>query len=112
MVRKLLKYEFKYYFRIMVFYLPIVLAVGIIGRLAQFLRFNDPGPYGLYEALYLLTYSAGRFMLIITCVAASIFTTVLGVLRFYRSLYSRGGYLTFTLPVSNGKLLFTKLFAF
>lgn len=112
MVRKLLKYEFKYYFRIMVFYLPIVLAVGILGRFVQFLHFSDPGPYGLYEMLYALLFSSSQFMLTITCAAAALFTTILGVLRFYRNLYSRGGYLTFTLPVSNGKLLFTKLFAF
>ena len=36
MVRKLLKYEFKYYLRIMVFFLPVVIAMGLLVRVIQF----------------------------------------------------------------------------
>ena len=35
MVRKLLKYEFKYYLRLMVFYLPIIVVIGFATRFIQ-----------------------------------------------------------------------------
>ena len=112
MVRKLLKYEFKYYFRILIFVLPIVLGVGVLGRFIQFFHFKINDPYYIFESLYMIAYTTSSTMVTVTCGVGSMFVLILGVIRFYRSLYSRGGYLTFTLPISNGKILFAKLFSF
>lgn len=112
MVGKLLKYEFKYYFRIMIFYIPIIILLGILSRLTQFLNFNIQDKYGLIETFYSTIMASSSMMMIFTSVASLLFTTILGVVRFYKNLYSSDGYLTFTIPVSNCKLLFTKLFSF
>lgn len=112
MVNKLLKYEFKYYFRIMVFYLPIIIVLGILCRFVQFLDVDFRDQFGIIEMIYTTIKGSSYMALAFTSIACLLFTTILGVIRFYKNLYSSDGYLTFTLPVSNNKLLFTKLFSF
>lgn len=102
MVKKLLKHEFKYYLRILMFVLPIILSVGITFRLV--LWYPNDSVY--YQILVFLLYSLVMF----TMGASMIFTSILGVIRFFKNMYGQEGYLTFTLPVSNKQHLFVKAF--
>ena len=110
MVRKLLKYEFKYYLRIMVFFLPVVIAMGLLVRVIQFFDIDFNIPYNLDELFYNITFASSVILLVISFVAAALFIIILIIVRFYKNFYSSEGYLTFTLPVANWKLLFVKLF--
>lgn len=102
MVKKLLKYEFKYYLRIIIFILPVILSVGIAFRLL--LAFPNESVF--YQILVFLFYSLMMF----TFGASTLFVSILGIIRFYKNLYGTEGYLTFTLPVSNKQHLFVKAF--
>ena len=102
MVKKLLKHEFKYYLRILIFIIPIVLSVGIAFRLL--LIFPNESVY--YQILVFLFYSLVMF----TMGASLIFAEILGVIRFFKNMYGSEGYLTFSLPVSNKQHLFVKAF--
>ena len=50
------KYEFKYYLRIMVFFLPVVIAMGLLVRLIQFFDIDFNIPYNLDEIFYNITF--------------------------------------------------------
>jgi hypothetical protein len=47
---------------------------------------------------------------VVSCAALMILSTVIGIVRFYKNMYSAEGYLTFTLPVTNAQHIFVKLF--
>lgn len=103
MVKKLLKQEYKYYIRTLIFVYPAVLLLGVSTRVIQFFEVNHP--------LYYLAFVGVMLIFIIGSAAAAIATEVLGVVRFYKNMYSSEGYLTFTLPVNNHEHLISKLIA-
>jgi hypothetical protein len=100
MVKKLIKQEFIYYLRTLIFILPIVLGAGISVRFVQLFESDNPWYYTIFIcAILVLGFSTA------ICVAAP---TVLGIIRFYKNMYSAEGYLTFTLPVNNHQHLISK----
>ena len=103
MVKKLLKHEFAYYYRTFGLFLPIVLVIGIMTRVVQLF---DNG-----QDINDIIIASSEFMLSISCTALLILAAVIGVVRFYKNMYSAEGYLTFTLPVTNGAHIFVKLVA-
>lgn len=105
MVKKLLKHEFIYYLRTLVFILPIVLFSGISFRFT--LLFDD-----LDFIWYVPMLSGAILLFIFSSFAALLATSILGVVRFYKNMYSAEGYLTFTLPVNNHQHLWAKVIAF
>ncbi len=104
MVKKLIKHEFLYYIRTMVIFLPLVLVLGVMTRIFRLL---DNG-----SMITNIAVGSSIFMQIMGSFALSICTTVLGVVRFYKNMYSAEGYLTFTLPVTNKQHIFVKLLMF
>ncbi len=101
MVKKLLKHEFIYYIRTLGIFLPIMLSVAIITRVITLVA-ND-STLGNMAAL------SAHATLILGVIALMLFSTVIGIIRFYKNLYSQEGYLSFTLPVSNHQHIFAKL---
>ncbi len=103
MVKKLLKYEIKYYLKTLIFILPIAILLSLSNIMLTPLR-NVKSPIAaLYYLNVVLLIAA-----IMICLIAPI---VLSVVRFYKNMYCNEGYLTFSLPVSNHHHLIAKLLA-
>lgn len=102
MVKKLLKYEFISYLRTLTPMYLILLAIGLFNRVLQFFE-NDHFSYDI-------VFISSLIALIISAIVCLVMTEVIGITRFYKNLYSSEGYLSFTLPVTAGQHLFTKLF--
>ncbi len=103
MVKKLIKHEFIYYLRTMGICLPIVLVIGAMTRV---FRFFDNG-----NIVNDIVIGSSTLILVVACIALILLSTVAGVVRFYKNMYSAEGYLTFTLPVTNAQHIFVKLLA-
>lgn len=101
MVKKLFKHECIYYFRTFSIFLPIVLVIAVMTRV--FLLFGDD----ILSAQ--IAFGSSATMLVIACMGLLTLPTVIGVVRFYKNMYSAEGYLTFTLPVTNTQHIFVKL---
>ena len=101
MVKKLLKYEFIYYIRTFALFLPIVLLFGIVARISRF--FDEDNVLGQ------IAINSSFVILGAATVALLSLSTIIAVVRFYKNMYSAEGYLTFTLPVTNGEHIFVKL---
>lgn len=109
MLRKVLKYDLRYIWRIWWIIAVSVVGFSLLGSLA--LRFCINGlvqssdESGALLALILLFVVLGSFVAII---GSTIGTVVLVFMRFYKSFFSDEGYLTFTLPVSRRTHLLAK----
>jgi len=101
MVRKLFKHEFTYYFRTFGLFLPIVLIFGIMTKI--FSLFDDD------KVIVQIALNSSIALLTISCAALLVLAFVVGIVRFYKNMYTSEGYLTFTLPVTNSQHIFVKL---
>ena len=101
MVKKLIKHEFIYYIRTVGIFLPIILAIGAMTRV---FRFFDNG-----NIINTMAIGSSVVLLVVACIALLMISTIFGVVRFYKNMYSSEGYLTFTLPVTNTEHMFVKL---
>lgn len=96
MLGKLIKYEFKATARIFLPLFAALLAVSAITRLMVGLRLETPHVISMVLSIMLM-------------VAAFVMTLILTIQRFYKNFMTDEGYLTFTLPVSTGRLIWSKL---
>ena len=101
MVKKLIKHEFMALSRMLVPMYVIILGLAVLTRTIVFFE-NDSIIYNIISVSVIA-------MLAIGIVVSLVYTLVAGIIRFYRNLFSKEGYLTFTLPVSVEAHLFTKL---
>ncbi len=116
MLKKLIKHDFRALSRTL-FPLQIgVLAGGLLAtlltiltiRLSHFPEASSGGSTLLHGTT--MAISVTLSVLIAFAIAASAFVTILLIcIHFYRNFLCDEGYLTFTLPVSTGKLLWSKL---
>lgn len=104
MVKKLLKQEYNYYIRTLIFILPAVIIFSIFVRLIKSIEFN--------HHIYNIIFGGTVTIFIISCIAALLVANLLGIIRFYKNMYSQEGYLTFSLPVSNHQHIISKLIAY
>jgi len=101
MLGKLFRHDMKALSRYLIMIHLVVFAAALIGRLTL------TGHQGIWDVpnvafvLYILAF-------ILLLMAASFGTYVIIGVYFYRSLYSRQGYLTWTLPATSGQLLVAK----
>ncbi len=102
MLGKLIKHEFRALSR---FLLPIHILLLIACILGRFL-FQSITTTDLPNVIILISFVCFISILIIVPCA----TVVLIIVRYYKSLYTDEGYLTLTLPVTRGQLLFSKAF--
>ena len=103
MLGKLIKHEFRALSR---FLLPIhilLLVACLIGRfMFQAMATMDlPNVISIVSFVFLIS-----IWIVVPCA-----TSILIVVRYYKSLYTDEGYLTLTLPATRGQLLFSKAFA-
>ena len=118
MLGKLIKYEFKSTSRIMWFlYAGLIVIAGLIGIVIRFGVMNgDMYSMGLFS--YGASDEGNKFLQIaltslaiiyvLLMYAVAIMTTVMIILRFYKNVLGEEGYLTHTLPVSTGSIIWSK----
>ncbi len=105
MVKKLYKHEFAYYFRTISFFAPWVLFMGLL----TFAVFKfESGQNRVIDSIQKST----LVTLVISIIALILFTVALGVIRFYKNLYSAEGYLTFSLPITGFQHLMVKFWTY
>ena len=100
MVKKLFKHEFLYYARVMGIVYIILLTVAAATRII-FCFETDTTPYEIISTFTLITY-------VVSVIAAFGFSFVMGIVRFYRNLFTGEGYLSFTLPVTPSQHIIVK----
>lgn len=101
MVKKLIKHEFMALGRMLVPMYIILLGLSLITRIIVIFE-NDSVIYNIISV-------SSITILVIGLLVGLIYTMVSCIIRFYRNLFSKEGYLTFTLPVSVEAHLGTKL---
>jgi hypothetical protein len=92
MVKKLFKHEFLAYARVMGIVYAILLTMATANRIIQIFE-ADTIAYNVISVFSGITYG-------VSVAAAFGFSFVLGIIRFYRNLFTCEGYLSFTLPVT------------
>lgn len=105
MLKKLLKYDFKSIFKFWWIGAVTTFALSLLSAGSITVLKN---PRDLPE----IVNASAIFIIVISVLSLAVFavlTTVLIFVRFYRNFFTYEGYLTFTLPVSVGKLLNSKL---
>ena len=100
MVKKLFKHEFLAYTRIMSIIYIILLSFALFGRILMFFE-NDSTIYTIISVFSNISYT-------LSISAAMAFSFGLGVVRFYKNLFTCEGYLTFTLPVTPAQHIWVK----
>lgn len=95
MLGKLIKHEIKATSRLIPFIYLAVAAFALVTLIGFQIRNETVGVFACV-------------LMMIAGAAAYITTLVVIAVRFYKSMFAQEGYLTMTLPVSSGKLLFSK----
>ncbi|MBQ6998122.1 MAG: hypothetical protein IJO72_06000 [Oscillospiraceae bacterium] len=103
MVKKLFKHEYLSYVRVMSIVYVILLTMAAANRIIQLFE-ADTVAYKIVSVFSFITYG-------VSVAAAFGFSFVLGILRFYRNLFTAEGYLTFTLPVTPSQHICVKAIA-
>lgn len=105
MLGKLIKQEFKATYKIILFVLALTLVFGVLGRFiftSTLLSANPNTVQLITGATFVILYIGLIFVVSFAC---QLYIAV----RFYRSLFSSQGYLSFTLPVTPTQLLHSKI---
>ena len=102
MVRKLVKYDFVSFFRLLFPVQMIILGIALINRLIQLFEVEK-------SSAYTTVFVSSIVLLVIACIVSLVMPVILSVVRFYQGLYSTEGYLSHTLPVTPSQHIFAKL---
>lgn len=110
MVRKLIKYDFQSYLRLLLPVQLILIGIAFVNRIVQLFENTDSGVYTTIFVSSLVLYIVAIIVLILM-------TVIISIMRFYQGMYSNEGYLSHTLPVTpaqhiTAKLLTSLLFYF
>lgn len=101
MVGRLLKYDLKGYFRVLIPLYLAVLGTGILNRIVQFFETSTTA--------YAIVFRSSVVLVVLACIVCLLFTLAYVIITFYRNLFTREGYLSFTLPVSVNDHLHAKM---
>ena len=108
MVRKLIKYDFRSYFRLLFPVQLIILGFALINRIIQF--FEPPlDSVGGASTVYNGFFISSLVLYIISIIVCIVMTVIVGIVRFYQGMYTNEGYLNHTLPVTPTQHIFAKL---
>ena len=102
MVKKLIKYDFASYMRLLLPVQLILLGIAALNRLIQL--FEDSG-----SAVYEIVFGSSVFLYVVSIIVALVLTFVVSIVRFYQGMYTNEGYLNHTLPVSPTQHILSKL---
>ena len=100
MVKKLFKHEFHFYGRIMAIVYAILLTVSVATRIIVHFE-SDTTAYEIIRAFTYITY-------VVSAMATFFFAFVMGIVRFYKNMFTSEGYLTHTLPVTANQHIMVK----
>ena len=102
MVKKLIKYDFASYLRLL---LPVQLVLIGIAALSRFVQLFEAKDSTVYDIVF-----TSSVILYAIAIAASILVTIIvALVRFYQGMYTNEGYLSHTLPVTPTQHIFSKL---
>lgn len=120
MVKKLIKYDFKSYLRILLPVQLIVIGIAAINRfiqifepptvpgtntLAFFGMYSESGSSPVYDGIF----TSSIILYYISIAVCLIITIIVAIVRFYQGMYSNEGYLNHTLPVTPAQHITAKL---
>lgn len=101
MVKKLFKYEFAAFSRVLI---PVYIAMGGIAVLSRILQFFKDT-----TASAAMLVGSSVAMYVIAVITAFGFSNVFAVVRFHKNMFSGEGYLTLTLPATAAEHIWAKL---
>lgn len=108
MVRKLIRYDFQSYFRLLFPVQLIILGIALLNRIIQF--FEPPtGAPDIAASAYQAGFVATLVLYIVSIIVCFVMTVIVGIVRFYQGMYTNEGYLMHTLPVTPTQHIFAKL---
>ncbi len=93
MVRKLIKYDFSSYLKLLLPVQLILLGIAALNRIIQL--FEDGS-----STVYNIVFGSSVFLYVVSIIIAIVLTFVVSIVRFYQGMYSNEGYLSHTLPVT------------
>lgn len=102
MVGKLIKYDFKSFFRLLFPVQLIIIGIAVMNRVVQLFENSGNATYGI-------AFTSSIILLCIACVVGLVMCFIISVVRFYQGLYSNEGYLSHMLPVSAAEHIWAKL---
>lgn len=108
MVRKLIRYDFQSYFRLLFPVQLIILGIALLNRIIQF--FEPPtGAPDIAASAYQAGFVATLVLYIVSIIVCFVMTVIVGIVRFYQGMYTNEGYLMHTLPVTPTQHIIAKL---
>ena len=111
MLRKLIKYEWKGFYKMGLILLGVVVFATLLGFLAsRSPLWSDVRVYDSFAAGLATTISVFSIILYIILLAGTVYAMLIyTAVRFYRTMYTDEGYLLHTLPVTKHQILISKL---
>ncbi len=109
MVGKLLKYDLKAYFRVLVPAYLVLFTVALINRIVQIFEPAPMAELTVAGQTYEVIFISLSVLLGLACVVTLVIAFAQIIIVFYRNLFTREGYLSFTLPVSTNQHLWAKI---
>lgn len=107
MVRKLIKYDFQSFFRLLLPVQLILIGIALINRIVQF--FEPVHDMTAASDIYSAIFVSSIVLYVIAIFTCMIMTVIVSIIRFYQGMYSSEGYLNHTLPVTPTQHIFAKL---
>lgn len=117
MVKKLIKYDFRSYLRLLLPVQLILIGIAAINRIVQF--FEPAGQRVTYGMLgyhyanasdaYHTIFVSSIVLYVISIFVCLLMTLIVSIVRFYQGMYTNEGYLNHTLPVTPTQHIFAKL---
>ena len=101
MVGKMIKYDFRSFFRILFPMQLIVIGIAGLNRIVQIFETDS--------STYSTVFISSVVLLSVACVVALVMSYVVAIVRFYQGLYSSEGYLSHSLPVTATQHIWSKL---
>ena len=92
MVRKLIKYDFKAFSKVMIPTWCVLLGLAAVYRIISFFE-TDTTAYEIFNVSAIV-------ILVVATITTLLMTFIFSIVRFYKNLFTTEGYLTLTLPVS------------
>ena len=102
MVKKLIKYDFRSYFRLLLPVQLIMIGFAAINRFIQLFENTDSNAYNIIFTSSCVLYG-------IAIATSLVMTVIVSIIRFYQGMYTKEGYLNHTLPVTPTQHIVAKL---
>lgn len=102
MVKKLIKYNFASYLRLLLPVQLILLGIAALNRLIQLFEVSD-------STVYDIIFGSSVFLYVVSIIVCLVLTTIVAIVRFYQGMYTNEGYLSHTLPVTPSQHILSKL---